>query len=416
MKYIILIGDGMADYPLEELGGKTPLEVAEIPNMDLMAQKGKLGLVRTMPRGFSPGSDIANLSILGYDPQKYYTGRAPLEAASLGLKLSPKDVAFRCNLVTLSVKDGKTYMDDYSAGHISTEEAREIIREIDHKLGTEDIKFYPGISYRHLVVWKNGQEKLDTTPPHDISGRAIDSYLPKGKGEKTILQLMSDSQMILEGNPVNKKRVRGSRKPANSIWLWGQGKAPKMPTLLERYGISGSVISAVDLIKGIGIYAGLEVVTVPGATGYLDTNYQGKAEYALRELREKDLVYLHVEAPDEASHSGDLKNKVKAIERFDKEVVGTVLDEIDKFRDYRMMVLPDHSTPLTVMSHTPDPVPFAIYSSDDKGATLSKDLEFNEKSASRNRMYIEDGHELLAFFLQRGNFSVSSKPPKNKRI
>ncbi len=400
MKYIILIGDGMADYPLEELGGKTPLEVAHIPNMNLMARKGKLGLVKTIPEGLNPGSDIANLSILGYDPKEYYSGRAPFEAASIGLKLSPADVAFRCNLVTLCIKEGQTYMDDYSAGHISTEEAIEIINEIDSSLGTEDIKFYPGVSYRHLMVWKNGQEELNTTPPHDISGKAIDPYLPSGKGEERIVQLMNDSRMILEHSPVNKIRTKGSKKPANSIWLWGQGKAPRMPALSDKYGISGSVISAVDLIKGIGMYAGLKVINVPGATGYLDTNYRGKAEYALKELEEKDFVYLHVEAPDEAAHSGDLKGKMRAIERFDKEVVGTVLDRIDRFTAHRIMVLPDHPTPLKVMSHTADPVPFAIYSSDDKETTISRDLNFSEESAKRTRIYIEDGYKLLTFFLE----------------
>jgi len=401
MKHIILIGDGMADYPVPELGGKTPLEVADIPNMNLIVQKGKLGMVRTIPMGLHPGSDIANLSILGYDPKQYYTGRAPLEAASLGLKLGPEDVAYRCNLVTLSVKNGKKYMDDYSAGHIYTEEAKEIIHEIDQKLGIKDIKFYPGVSYRHLMVWKNGQKELSTTPPHDISGKAIDSYLPKGKGEKQILQLMNDSQTILENSNLNKIRIKNYKKPANSIWLWGQGKSPKMPTLLERYRITGSVISAVDLIKGIGVYAGLEVIDVPGATGYLDTNYQGKANYALRALEKRDFVYLHVEAPDEASHSGDLKNKLIAIERFDKEVVGTVLDKINRFRDYRIMVLPDHSTPLSVMSHTPDPVPFAIFSSEDKETKPSKDMGFNEKSARINNLFIEDGYKLLPFFLRK---------------
>jgi 2,3-bisphosphoglycerate-independent phosphoglycerate mutase len=400
-KYIILIGDGMADYPIPELGGKTPLEVADIPNMNLIAQKGRLGMVKTIPMGLPPGSDIANLSILGYDPKQYYTGRAPLEAASMGLRLGPEDVAFRCNLVTLSVKDGKTYMDDYSAGHISTEEAKEIIHEIDQKLGTEDIKFYPGVSYRHLMIWKNGQEKLSMTPPHDISRKVIDPYLPKGKGETQILQLMNDSQTVLESSNINKIRIKNSKKPANSIWLWGQGKKPNMPTLSERYRITGSVISAVDLIKGIGVYAGLEVIDVPGATGYLDTNYRGKANYALSALEKTDLVYLHVEAPDEASHSGDLKNKLKAIERFDKEVVGMVLDKINKFQNYRIMVLPDHSTPLSVMSHTSDPVPFAIFSSEDKETNPSKDMGFNEKSARINNLFIEDGYKLLPFFLRK---------------
>ena len=400
MKHIILIGDGMADYPVQELGGRTPLEAANIPNMDLMAQKGRLGLVKTIPEGFSPGSDIANLSILGYDPRKYYTGRAPLEAASMGLKLGTDDVAFRCNLVTLSIKDDEIYMDDFSAGHISTEEAKALISEIDKKLGSTDIRFYPGVSYRHLMVWKKGHERPDTTPPHDISGRAIACHMPKGEGKERIIELMDEAKMLLKDHPINKKRVAHAGKPANAIWLWGQGKAPTMPTLFETYGVSGAVISAVDLIKGIGIYAGLDVVNVPGATGYLDTNYRGKADYALRELEEKDLVYLHVEAPDEAAHSGDLKDKIEAIERFDRDVVGTILDGMDRFGDYGILVLPDHATPLTVMSHTTDPVPFARYSSHDKGTTPSKASGFNEKSAKEARLYVNEGSKLLGQFLE----------------
>ncbi|MDY7031658.1 MAG: cofactor-independent phosphoglycerate mutase, partial [Thermodesulfobacteriota bacterium] len=347
-----------------------------------------------------PGSDIANLSILGYDPNKYYTGRAPLEAASMGLHLDPEDVAFRCNLVTLSVRDGKKYMDDYSADHISTNEAEELIHEINLRLGNKDIEFHSGMSYRHIMVWKNGYEEMNTTPPHDISGKETAEYMPKGKGAGRIVQLMNDSKWILDRNPVNQKRIKEGKKPANSIWLWGHGRAPVMPTLIERHGISGSVISAVDLIKGIGIYLGLEVVDVPGATGYLDTNYQGKAEYALRELEKKDFVYLHVEAPDEAAHSGHLKDKMEAIERFDREVVRTVLEGIERFERYRIMVLPDHLTPLTVKTHTADPVPFVIYSSDHRNKTPNKDLRFDEKCAMTDQIYIENGHELLTFFLE----------------
>ncbi|MDY6856883.1 MAG: cofactor-independent phosphoglycerate mutase [Thermodesulfobacteriota bacterium] len=400
MKYIILIGDGMADDPVEELGGKTPLEVADLQNLNRIAQIGKLGMVRTIPRGFTPGSDIANLSILGYDPQEYYTGRAPLEAASIGIQLKQEDLAFRCNLVTLTVKGGDTYMDDFSAGHISTKEAEEIINEIDHKLGNEDITFFSGVSYRHIMTLKDGNDSLKTTPPHDISHKIINPYLPKGKGKEQIIQLMNDSKAILDNHYINKRRTKDLKKPANSIWLWGQGRAPNMPTLMESYGIKGSVISAVDLIKGIGIYAGLEVIEVPGATGYLDTNYQGKAKYALRELKDKDFVYVHVEAPDEASHSGDLKNKITAIERFDNEVIGTVLDGIGRFHEYRIMVLPDHATPLKVMTHTCNPVPFVVFSSNDKGPVPSKGIGFNEKSAKMSRISIEDGHTLLSFFLE----------------
>ena len=403
MKYIILIGDGMADYPLEELGGRTPLEAAHIPYMNLMAQKGKLGRVRTVPQGMGPGSDIANLCVLGYNPKRYYTGRAPLEAASMGLHLEPEDVAFRCNLVTLSLQGNGTYMDDYSAGHISTEEASGLIREINEKLGNNEMEFHPGISYRHIMIWKDGQEKMETTPPHDISGKPIAAYMPKGKGGDRIIKMMDEASPILKNNPVNNKRIQEKKKPANSIWLWGQGRPPVMPTLKQRYDISGSVISAVDLIKGIGVYLGLDVVDVPGATGYLDTNYRGKAEYALKELEEKDFVYVHVEAPDEAAHSGNLRDKVEAIERFDKDVVGTVLHGIEKFKDHRIMVMPDHSTPISVKTHTHDPVPFIIYSSDDRDNSPQKDLGFNEKCAEKSHIYIDEGHSLFASFLNKNN-------------
>ncbi|HBA27684.1 MAG TPA: cofactor-independent phosphoglycerate mutase, partial [Nitrospinae bacterium] len=334
MKYIILLGDGMPDYPIDELGGKTPLEYAKTPNMDFIAKNGTVGCVKTIPDGFPPGSDVSNLSILGYDPAKYYTGRAPLEAASIGVKLSPTDIAFRCNLVTLKPTDSELIMDDFSAGHISTEEAKELISAIDKKLGTEEIKFYPGVSYRHLMVWKNGSSDLKLTPPHDISSKNIKSYIPQGDRANILTELMNSSQMVLSNHKINKDRKNNGKNPANSIWLWGHGKAPTMPTLKERFNLTGSIIAAVDLMKGIGIYAGLTPIDVPGATGYIDTNYEGKADYALNELKEKDFVYLHVEAPDEAAHSGSLKNKIKAIEDFDKRVVGRILEGIKKFKEY----------------------------------------------------------------------------------
>jgi 2,3-bisphosphoglycerate-independent phosphoglycerate mutase len=269
MKYVILIGDGMSDEPIEELGNKTPLQAAKTPNMDKLVQKGSIGLVRTVPEGFPPGSDVAILSVLGYDPRRYYTGRSPLEAASIGVNLGLHDLALRCNLVTLAERDAKIYMDDFSADHISTDEAKEIIRDIDKELGENGIRFYPGMSYRHLMVWHGGPDGLETTPPHDISGKEINDYLPKGKGSDKLVQLMNSSQMLLKDHPVNVKREEEGHKPANSIWLWGQGRKPDMPTLKERFGIKGSIISAVDLVKGVGIYGGLNVVNVPGATGYI---------------------------------------------------------------------------------------------------------------------------------------------------
>lgn len=396
MKYIILIGDGMSDYLIEELGNKTPLEAANTPNMDMLAQRGSIGLVKNVPDKYPPGSDVAILSVLGYDPAKYYTGRSPLEAASIGVALAPDDLAVRCNLVTLGQKDGKVYMDDFSADHITTDEAREIIKGIDGELGKEGIKFYPGVSYRHLMVWHGGPDSLETTPPHDITGKEIKDYLPKGRGSEKFIQLMNASQMILKDHPANVRREEDGHKPANSIWLWGQGRAPKLPTLKQRFGIEGSIISAVDLLKGLGIYAGLKVVNVPGATGYLDTNYKGKAEYALRELETRDFVCVHVEAPDEAGHNGDLEGKIKAIEDFDREVVGRVVDGMGRFKEYRILVLPDHPTPLIKKTHTRDPVPFVLYPAEDNHGK-----GFTEAEAKASGLFIEQGHRLIEGLFER---------------
>ncbi len=396
MKYIILIGDGMADYAIDSLDNKTPLEFAETPNLDSLAGTGRFGLFQTVPPGYPPGSDVANLSVLGYDPKKYYTGRAPLEAASIGVKLAPDDMAYRCNLVTLAKKDGAVIMDDYSAGHITTDEAREIVLELDKKLSGEGVRFYPGTSYRHLMVIKGGGA-LKTTPPHDISDKKIDDYLPKGAGADKLLGLMERSQEILRDNPVNGKRIAAGKKPATSIWLWGQGKAPRMPTLKERFGLEGAIISAVDLMKGIGIYAGLEVLNVPGATGYIDTNYKGKAEYALKALESKDFVCVHVEAPDEAGHNGNLKDKLKAIEDFDREIVGRVLKGIEKFKEYRVLVLPDHPTPVSLKTHTPDPVPFALCTKSAKVGERGS-AKFCEREAGETGLLVEDCKVLIEEF------------------
>lgn len=400
-KYLVIVGDGMADYPIESLNGKTPLMVAKTPNMDWLARNGSLGLVRTVPDGFNPGSEIANLSIFGYDPNRYYTGRGPLEAASLGVQLRKDDLAFRCNLVSLSLQNSKIVMEDFAAGHISDAEATQIISDLDRALGTEGVRFYSGVSYRHLMVMRDGlkvygdMEHLPLTPPHDIIGQEIASYLPEKKGSgRWILELMEASQRILKDHPVNLARKAKGLRLANSIWLWGQGRSPRMESLRERFGIDGYVISAVPLIKGIGLLAGLEVLEVPGITGYLDTNYEGKGVYALRGLREKDFVYLHVEAPDEASHMGDLWLKVGAIEAFDEKVVGTLLRGIRDFKRIRVMVLPDHPTPLSVRTHTADPVPFVIYSSDPEEKRASANA-FDEVSAVQSGIYFERGHELI---------------------
>ena len=407
MKYVIIVGDGMADYPVEGLKGKTPLMVAKTPHMDWLARHGEIGLVRTVPDGFDPGSEIANLSIFGYDPVRYYTGRGPLEAASLGVKLLRGDIAFRCNLITLQFQGQRILMEDFSAGHISDDDARQIILDLDKAMGTNEIQFYPGVSYRHLMVLRNGAakysnlEKIRFTPPHDIVGQEISSFLRKidrRGGVDQILVLMNESQRLLKNHPVNLAREGKGLKPANSIWLWGQGRSPQMVTLKERFGIEGYVISAVHLLKGIGILAGLEVLDVPGATGYFDTNYEGKARYALRGLREKDFVYVHVEAPDEAGHMGDLRLKIEAIESFDEKVVGTILGGMSKFERYKILVLPDHLTPLTVRTHTADPVPYVIYSKEGKGKDGSIE-GFDELSAQESGILIERGFELIERFL-----------------
>ncbi|MBM3249536.1 MAG: cofactor-independent phosphoglycerate mutase [Candidatus Omnitrophica bacterium] len=397
MKYIVLVGDGMADYPLKELGERTPLEAAKTPNMDHIARHGKLGRVKTIPANMKPASDVANISIMGYDPQKFYTGRGPLEAANLGIELEPDDVAFRCNLVT-AVNDTLV---DYSAGHISSQEAADIIKCVDQKLGTNRFRFYPGVSYRHLMLAKRGaEEHLENArcvPPHDIAGQSISKNLPRGDGAETLTKLMQESRKILERHEVNQVRLDLKENPANMIWLWGQGKKPAMPAFKEKFGLTGSVISAVDLIKGLGRILGLEVINVPGATGYYDTDYQGKANAALRSLQERDFVFLHVEAPDEAGHNGDLQQKIIAIERFDQLVVGTILNAFKNKKNFRILVLPDHPTPVAVKTHTSEPVPFAVFGRDIAAEGF---LNYSEKEAQRSGLFFEKGHELMGYFLK----------------
>lgn len=398
MKFIILQGDGMADYPIESLGGKTPLEAARKPNMDWLASRGVLGLAHTIPEGFPPGSDVGNMTILGYDVGVYHTGRSPLEAANIGVKLGPDDIAFRCNLVTLKTAGSDVIMEDFTAGHISTEEAGEIIDDLKRSLAGNGIEFHTGVSYRHLMVWRGGKEGMQTTPPHDITDRKVISYLPKGDGAATLLDLMKRSQEILAAHPVNKSREAKGGRRATSIWLWGQGKAPKMPSLKERFGIDGGVISAVDLINGLGVYAGLERIAVPGITGFIDTNYKGKAEYALRELDTRDLMFIHVEAPDEAGHMGDVEKKVKAIEDIDEKIVATLLEGMKKWRDWRLLLMPDHPTPCALKTHVPDPVPFVLFSSAD--SEKKNDLGFNETDAGKTRVVVKRATTLIEALIQ----------------
>ncbi|HQD36339.1 MAG TPA: cofactor-independent phosphoglycerate mutase [Thermodesulfovibrio thiophilus] len=398
MKYIIIVPDGAADYPIEELGGRTPLQFAKIPNMDFLASNGTAGYVRNIPKGFSPGSDVANLSILGYDPRIYYTGRAPLEAVSMGLSLSREDVAFRCNLVTLNLSDKKhIVMEDYSAGHISSEEAKILIDEINSRLGSDGIRFYPGISYRHIMLWKNGSEEIECIPPHDITGKEISRYMPIGRNATFIKELILKSIDILKDHPVNQKRISEGKRPANSVWLWGQGKTPSLPAFYDKYKLKGALISAVDLTKGIGILAGLHIINVPGATGWIDTNYSGKAEYALNILERVDFVYLHIEAPDEAGHQGDYKLKIKSLEDIDRIVIGKILEEAPKrFNEFKILLLPDHPTPVKLKTHTPEPVPFVVYNN---RKVEKKNRKFSEEIINSPDIKIEDGYRLMDFFI-----------------
>ena len=361
MKVIVLLGDGMSDVLYSELGNKSPLQAAATPNMDFMAQHGMVGLAHTVPDGLPPGSDVANLSVFGYDPRTCYTGRSPLEAISMGVTLGPDDVAFRMNLVTLKPKGSSIYMQDFSAGHITTPESHLLIETLQKELGSAEFEFHPGVGYRHLMVWRNGKDGMKGTPPHDITGKSILDYLPTGDGAETLINIMNHAQMVLHNHPVNLKRTEEGNLPASSVWLWGHGKTPRIAPFREKFGMSGAVISAVDLIKGIGLCAGLDVVNVEGATGYIDTNYLGKAQAALQALEDHDFVYVHVEAPDEASHAGRMDHKLQAIEDFDRQVVGTILEGVSKFGDYAILCCPDHPTPVRLMTHTSDPVPFIIY-------------------------------------------------------
>lgn len=393
MKYLALIPDGSADRPCEELGGLTPLQAARTPNFDLLAAGGTIGRVLTIPSGFPAGSDVANLCVMGYDPHLYYTGRAPLEAASLGIKLGPDDVAFRCNVVF--VADG--VMRDFSAGHISTGEAAELIAAVQQQLGSDDARFLPGLSYRHIMVSRARALKATCTPPHDITGQPVADHLPQGDDAAWLSSLMADSVRILNDHPVNFARVAAGKPPANMIWLWGQGTAPQMPRFQQRYGLSGSVISAVDLVKGLGKYAGLKIVDVPGATGWLDTDYAAKGRYALMELRERDFIYVHVEAPDEASHAGDTRAKVTAIEKFDSELLGTILAGLDAYPAHRILILPDHATPVAIKTHSDEPVPFLLY--DAAAPAQERGLTFDEESAAASDIEFIEGWKLMDWFI-----------------
>ena len=402
MKYVLILGDGMADDPIAELGGKTPLQFANKPYLNELAQHSELGLVKTIPDGYPCGSDVANMSVLGYAPETYYTGRSPLEAVSMGLQLGDDDVTLRCNLVTLSDEENfpRKTMLDYSAGEISTAEAQQLIEAVNREMGTDEFIFFPGISYRHCLVWKNGQLAMDLTPPHDISDRCIGDYLPKGQGSAAILDFMVRSTAVLSDHPVNKARIAQGLHPANAIWLWGQGKKPALTRFQEKYGVGGTMICAVDLMKGLGICAGLSAPAVPGVTGNIHTNFLAKAEAALAALKKgDDFVYLHVEAPDEAGHQGMLSDKVMAIEKIDHDVVAVVLGGLREMgEDFRVMVLPDHPTPLRLKTHTAAEVPYMIY--DSRQAKDSGLAGYDEDSARSTGIFYPSGPELMARFIR----------------
>lgn len=403
MKYLVVLCDGMADTPNAALGGKTPMECAHKPNMDALAKNAEVGMCRTVAAGLKPGSDVANLSVMGYDPAVCYTGRSPLEAASIGVDLKPTDVALRCNTVTLSGEESyedKT-MVDYCAGDISTEEAHQIIETVEKELGNDIYKFYGGVSYRHCLVVDNGTTDLgNMTPPHDISGRVIGEYLSKSENAAPLIDLMKRSYEILKNHPVNIERRKKGLHEANSIWLWGEGRRPQLENFKEKNGVSGCVVSAVDLLKGIGICAGMETPEVEGATGYIDTNFEGKTQAGIDAFkRGTDLVYLHFEAPDECGHRGEAQNKVKAIEMIDSRVLTKMLDYLNGCGDdYRILIMPDHPTPLETMTHSAEPVPFLIYDSRKKENGVSS---FTEKNAAETGEFVEHGPDIMSMLLEK---------------
>ena len=401
MKYLVMLCDGMADESFEQLNNSTPMELANKPCMDLLASKGEVGMVKTVAEGLKPGSDVANLSVLGYEPAVYYSGRSPLEAASIGIDLKDTDVTLRCNLVTLS--DEENYADktmvDYSAGDISSEEAAELIKAVEEAFGNEKYKYYSGVSYRHCLVVSKGTTDLgNMTPPHDISGRVVGEYLSKSENASELISMMKKSYDVLKDHPVNKKRIAEGKRPGNSIWLWGEGNKPILPRFKDLYNLDGAVISAVDLLKGIGISAGMDTPDVEGATGYIDTNFSGKAECALQMLKDgKDFVYIHIEAPDECGHRDEPENKVKSIELIDELVLKRVLEGLEEYDDYKIMILPDHPTPIVTKTHARDPVPYMIYH---KSAEKNGVDTINEETAKATGVFIENGASIMEHFVR----------------
>ena len=402
MKYIVVLGDGMADYKLEELGGKTPLQYAKKPHIDALARKAEVGLCKTVPDGFKPGSDVANLSVMGYDPKDCYTGRSPLEAVSIGIKLAPTDVTLRCNLVTVS--DEEPYeekrMLDYSAGEISTAEAGELIQFLKTHLDAEDMTLYAGVSYRHCLVVHNGKTGHELTPPHDISGKPVKGRLPLGPYGERYLSMMKRSYELLKDHPINRARIAAGKNPANSVWFWGEGTKPALENFREKFGLQGGVISAVDLVKGIGILAGMQVIDVEGATGNYDTNFAGKANAALGALLGGlDFVYIHMEAPDECGHQGDIAHKVYSIEQIDEKVAAPLVRGLKEAGEpFKMLICPDHPTPIAVRTHVADPIPYLLYSSEEERSNGAE--SYDEDAAAKTGMFVPAGCMLLQKMLK----------------
>lgn len=400
MKYVVVLCDGMADYPVPALGGKTPMMVAKKPHIDALAAKAEVGLVRTVAPGLKPGSDVANMSVLGFDPHRFYTGRSPLEAASIGIDMKDSDVSLRTNLVTLSDK-GEPFADkvieDYCADDISTEEARQLIEAVQAAFGGGEYDFYTGVSYRHCLIWHGGTTELgNMTPPHDITGKVIGPHLSTAEMARPLLEMMEKSFDLLKDHPVNKARVAAGRRPANCIWLWGEGKRPALQPFEALYGIKGGMVSAVDLLKGIANCAGMEVAEVPGATGYIDTDFEGKAKAALDLLTRNDLMYVHFEAPDECGHRNEPENKVKAIEMIDSRVLPILEEGLEQYEDYKILLLPDHPTPIVTRTHASDPVPYLLYQ---KSAPKTGVDTINEETAKATGIYMENGPAMMPHFL-----------------
>lgn len=400
MKYVVVLCDGMADYPVPALGGKTPMMVAKKPHIDALAAKAEVGLVRTVAPGLKPGSDVANMSVLGFDPHRFYTGRSPLEAASIGIDMKDSDVSLRTNLVTLSDK-GEPFADkvieDYCADDISTEEARQLIEAVQAAFGGGEYDFYTGVSYRHCLIWHGGTTELgNMTPPHDITCKVIGPHLSTAETARPLLEMMEKSFDLLKDHPVNKARVAAGRRPANCIWLWGEGKRPALQPFEALYGIKGGMVSAVDLLKGIANCAGMEVAEVPGATGYIDTDFEGKAKAALDLLTRNDLVYVHFEAPDECGHRNEPENKVKAIEMIDSRVLPILEEGLEQYEDYKILLLPDHPTPIVTRTHASDPVPYLLYQ---KSAPKTGVDTINEETAKATGIYMENGPAMMPHFL-----------------